>query len=55
MSVLKGNLHITGPVLHHYLSIYLPLPLPVRFALSYSFILLLSIISLQLKELPELL
>ena len=53
MSRLKGNLHTTIPVLHYYLSLHLPLP--VRLVLSYVFVLLLSIISLQLKELPELL
>lgn len=53
MTRLKGNLHTTIPVLYYYLSLHLPLP--VRLVLSYVFVLLLSIISLQLKELPELL
>ena len=53
MSRLKGNLHTTIPVLYYYLSLHLPLP--VRLVLSYVSVLLLSIISLQLEELPELL
>jgi len=52
MSKLKGNLHTTIPVLYYYLSLHLPLP--VRLVLFYVSVLLLSIIYLQLKELPEL-